>query len=126
MYFYLISISYPARYNKQEKFVHLVDGASVFETHVALIIIETVELRLKQSITPPLLLQGQILKVAKDKSIESSNFNPKRKTKFIIHGFIDTPLSNWVKVRFASFVALNNSSILHHMALSSYTVPHYY
>lgn len=43
--------------------------------------------------------QGQILKVAKDKSIENSNFNPKRKTKFIIHGFIDTPLSNWVKVR---------------------------
>jgi len=41
--------------------------------------------------------QGQILK-AKDKSIENSNFNPKRKTKFIIHGFIDTPLSNWVKV----------------------------
>lgn len=45
--------------------------------------------------SPP---QGQILKVAKDKSIENSNFNPKRKTKFIIHGFIDTPLSNWVKV----------------------------
>ncbi|XP_039313635.1 pancreatic triacylglycerol lipase isoform X2 [Solenopsis invicta] len=43
------------------------------------------------------LPQGQILKVAKDKSIENSNFNPKRKTKFIIHGFIDTPLSNWVK-----------------------------
>ncbi|XP_011149496.1 pancreatic triacylglycerol lipase isoform X1 [Harpegnathos saltator] len=42
-------------------------------------------------------LEGQVLKVAKDKSIEHSNFNPKRKTKFIIHGFIDTPLSNWVK-----------------------------
>jgi len=45
-------------------------------------------------------LQGQILKVAKNKSIENSNFNPKRQTKFIIHGFIDTPLSNWVKVSF--------------------------
>lgn len=45
-----------------------------------------------------LFSQGQILKVAKNKSIENSNFNPKRKTKFIIHGFIDTPLSNWVKV----------------------------
>lgn len=38
------------------------------------------------------------MKVSKDKSIEHSNFDPKRKTKFIIHGFIDTPLSNWVKV----------------------------
>lgn len=43
-------------------------------------------------------LQGQLLVVAKDKSIKRSNFNPKRKSKFIIHGFIDTPLSNWVKV----------------------------
>lgn len=47
------------------------------------------------------LFQGQVLKVTKDKYIEHSNFNPKRKTKFIIHGFIDTPLSNWVKVRLA-------------------------
>lgn len=31
-----------------------------------------------------------------DKSINRSNFDPKKKTKFIIHGFIDTPLSNWV------------------------------
>lgn len=42
--------------------------------------------------------QGQVLIVAKDKSIKRSYFSPKRKTKFIIHGFIDTPLSNWVKV----------------------------
>ncbi|XP_011306820.1 pancreatic triacylglycerol lipase isoform X1 [Fopius arisanus] len=41
--------------------------------------------------------EGQVLIVAKDKSIKRSNFDPKRKTKFIIHGFIDTPLSNWVK-----------------------------
>lgn len=39
-----------------------------------------------------------MLKVSKDKSIEQSNFDAKRKTKVIIHGFIDTPLSNWVKV----------------------------
>ncbi|XP_008212238.1 pancreatic triacylglycerol lipase isoform X2 [Nasonia vitripennis] len=41
--------------------------------------------------------EGQVLIVGKDKSIKRSNFSPKRKTKFIIHGFIDTPLSNWVK-----------------------------
>ncbi|XP_012344813.1 pancreatic triacylglycerol lipase-like isoform X3 [Apis florea] len=43
------------------------------------------------------LIEGQVLTAAKDKSIKRSNFNSKRKTKFIIHGFIDTPLSNWVK-----------------------------
>ncbi|KAL7299142.1 hypothetical protein TKK_0007742 [Trichogramma kaykai] len=41
--------------------------------------------------------EGQVLIVGKDKSIKRSNFNSKKKTKFIIHGFIDTPLSNWVK-----------------------------
>ncbi|XP_033223397.1 pancreatic triacylglycerol lipase-like isoform X2 [Belonocnema kinseyi] len=41
--------------------------------------------------------EGQVLIVNKDKSIKRSNFDAKRKTKFIIHGFIDTPLSNWVK-----------------------------
>lgn len=43
-------------------------------------------------------MQGQVLIAAKDKSIKRSNFDKKRNTKFIIHGFIDTPLSNWVKV----------------------------
>lgn len=43
-------------------------------------------------------LQGQILKVRNDKTIKASNFDPQKKTKFIIHGFIDTPLANWVKV----------------------------
>lgn len=39
---------------------------------------------------------GQVI-VADDKAtIEKSNFNAKWPTKFIIHGFIDTPLSNWV------------------------------
>ncbi|XP_012244596.1 pancreatic lipase-related protein 2 isoform X1 [Bombus impatiens] len=41
-------------------------------------------------------VEGQTLSAAKDKSIKRSYFDPKRKTKFIIHGFIDTPLSNWV------------------------------
>lgn len=40
--------------------------------------------------------EGQPL-VAEDKdSILKSNFRADRQTKFIIHGFIDTPLSNWV------------------------------
>ncbi|XP_048522431.1 pancreatic triacylglycerol lipase isoform X2 [Dendroctonus ponderosae] len=41
-------------------------------------------------------MEGHILK-AKNDSIEKSNLDVEKKTKFIIHGFIDTPLSNWVK-----------------------------
>lgn len=39
---------------------------------------------------------GQLLNVNVNKTIVKSNFNPQRLTKMIIHGFIDTPLSNWV------------------------------
>lgn len=39
---------------------------------------------------------GQILNVNVNKTIVKSNFSPTRLTKLIIHGFIDTPLSNWV------------------------------
>lgn len=39
-----------------------------------------------------------MLKVQSEKTIQKSNLDPKKPTKFIIHGFIDTPLSNWVKV----------------------------
>lgn len=39
---------------------------------------------------------GQLLNVNVNKTIAKSNFNPQRLTKMIIHGFIDTPLSNWV------------------------------
>ncbi|KAL4706568.1 hypothetical protein ACJJTC_015766 [Scirpophaga incertulas] len=39
---------------------------------------------------------GQLLNVNLNKTIIKSNFNPVRLTKMIIHGFIDTPLSNWV------------------------------
>lgn len=45
-----------------------------------------------------ILFQGQMLKVQSEKTIQKSNLDPKKPTKFIIHGFIDTPLSNWVKV----------------------------
>ncbi|VEN52279.1 unnamed protein product [Callosobruchus maculatus] len=39
--------------------------------------------------------EGQFIK-ANNQSIEKSNLDIKKKIKFIIHGFIDTPLSNWV------------------------------
>lgn len=39
---------------------------------------------------------GQLLIADEGDSIAKSNFNPEWETKFIIHGFIDTPLSNWV------------------------------
>lgn len=41
---------------------------------------------------------GQILNVNVNKTIVKSNFSPQRLTKMIIHGFIDTPLSNWVSL----------------------------
>ncbi|KAK9696442.1 Lipase [Popillia japonica] len=40
--------------------------------------------------------EGQLLRAQDEKTIKKSKFDPKKKTKFIIHGFIDTPLSNWV------------------------------
>ncbi|KAG7299776.1 hypothetical protein JYU34_016785 [Plutella xylostella] len=39
---------------------------------------------------------GQLLNVNVNKTIVKSNFKSHRLTKMIIHGFIDTPLSNWV------------------------------
>ncbi|CRL07123.1 CLUMA_CG020119, isoform A [Clunio marinus] len=39
---------------------------------------------------------GQILNPEDKDSILDSNFKSKQQVKFIIHGFIDTPLSNWV------------------------------
>ncbi|BET00389.1 Triacylglycerol lipase [Nesidiocoris tenuis] len=42
-------------------------------------------------------LEAQLLKCQDPKTIERSNFDSKRLTKFIIHGFIDTPLSSWIK-----------------------------
>lgn len=41
-------------------------------------------------------LEGQILEADDNDAINKTNFNSNWKTKFIIHGFIDTPLSNWV------------------------------
>ncbi|XP_018561128.1 pancreatic triacylglycerol lipase [Anoplophora glabripennis] len=40
--------------------------------------------------------EGQLIR-ANNQSIERSNLDIKKKIKFIIHGFIDTPLSNWVR-----------------------------
>jgi len=40
--------------------------------------------------------EGVLVRAQDDKTIKKSHFDPKKKTKFIIHGFIDTPLSNWV------------------------------
>nr|CAD7460387.1 unnamed protein product [Timema tahoe] len=42
-------------------------------------------------------LEGHVLRVSNDQTIRKSYFDPKKETKFIIHGFIDTPLSTWVK-----------------------------
>ncbi|KAL1116690.1 hypothetical protein AAG570_005162, partial [Ranatra chinensis] len=41
--------------------------------------------------------EGQMLRVQNEKTVQKSYFDPKKPTKFIIHGFIDTPLSGWVK-----------------------------
>lgn len=39
---------------------------------------------------------GQTISADDSNSIETSDFCTKCSTKFIIHGFIDTPLSNWI------------------------------
>jgi hypothetical protein len=49
--------------------------------------------------------------VQNDQTISKSNFDPKKKTKIIIHGFIDTPLSNWVKVIMQFKLSLQNNNI---------------
>ncbi|PSN39632.1 hypothetical protein C0J52_13799 [Blattella germanica] len=41
--------------------------------------------------------EGHVLRVQNEHTIRKSNFDAQKPTKFIIHGFIDTPLSNWVK-----------------------------
>lgn len=53
-----------------------------------------------------------MLKVQSEKTIQKSNLDPKKPTKFIIHGFIDTPLSNWVKVRTLLFNNSNKNDIV--------------
>ncbi|XP_057336467.1 pancreatic lipase-related protein 2-like [Microplitis mediator] len=41
--------------------------------------------------------EGQLLVASKNSSSKGSSFDPKRETKFIIHGFIDTPQNDWIK-----------------------------
>lgn len=57
-------------------------------------------------------IEGQLL-VAEDKdAIKKSNFNPKWPTKFIIHGFIDTPLSNWVSEMRDELIARKSLNVI--------------
>jgi hypothetical protein len=49
--------------------------------------------------------------VQNDQTISKSNFDPRKETKILIHGFIDTPLSNWVKVIIQFKLALQNNNI---------------
>lgn len=51
--------------------------------------------------------------MADDKDgIKKSNFNPKWATKFIIHGFIDTPLSNWVSEMRDELIVRKNLNVI--------------
>lgn len=57
-------------------------------------------------------IEGQLL-VADDKDgIKKTNFNPKWATKFIIHGFIDTPLSNWVSEMRDELIVRKNLNVI--------------
>lgn len=57
-------------------------------------------------------VEGQLL-VADDKeAIKKTNFNPKWPTKFIIHGFIDTPLSNWVSEMRDELIVRKNLNVI--------------
>lgn len=57
-------------------------------------------------------IEGQLL-VADDKDeIKKTNFNPKWPTKFIIHGFIDTPLSNWVSEMRDELITRKNLNVI--------------
>lgn len=61
-----------------------------------------------------------MLKVQSEKTIQKSNLDPKKPTKFIIHGFIDTPLSNWVKVIIIVMIVIINSLLIIRKAINSY------
>lgn len=57
-------------------------------------------------------IEGQLL-VADDKEgIKKTYFNPKWPTKFIIHGFIDTPLSNWVSEMRDELIVRKNLNVI--------------
>lgn len=57
-------------------------------------------------------LEGQLIKADDKESIEKSNFNSKWMTKFIIHGFIDTPLSNWVSEMRDELIVQKNLNVI--------------
>lgn len=57
-------------------------------------------------------IDGQLLQADDKEGIKNSNFNPKWATKFIIHGFIDTPLSNWVSEMRDELIARKNLNVI--------------
>ncbi|XP_037029466.1 pancreatic triacylglycerol lipase-like [Bradysia coprophila] len=56
--------------------------------------------------------EGQLLSSDDKNSIKNSNFNPNWMTKFIIHGFIDTPLSNWVSDMRDELIILGSLNVI--------------
>lgn len=56
--------------------------------------------------------EGQLLSADDDDSIKKSNFNHTFPTKFIIHGFIDTPLSNWVSEMRDELITRGNMNVI--------------
>lgn len=56
--------------------------------------------------------EGQYISADDRKSIETSNFCPTCSTKFIIHGFIDTPLSNWIAEMKDELIKAGNLNVI--------------
>lgn len=57
-------------------------------------------------------IEGQLLVADEKDAIKKTNFNPKWLTKFIIHGFIDTPLSNWVSEMRDELIMRKNLNVI--------------
>lgn len=57
-------------------------------------------------------IEGQLLQADDKEAIKKTNFNPKWLTKFIIHGFIDTPLSNWVSEMRDELIARKSLNVI--------------
>lgn len=55
---------------------------------------------------------AQLLVAEDDQTIVNSNYNSQWGTKFIIHGFIDTPLSNWVSDMRDELIARGNLNVI--------------
>lgn len=55
---------------------------------------------------------GQLISADDKATVDKSEFNAKWPTKFIIHGFIDTPLSNWVSELRDELIARGNLNVI--------------